>query len=220
MRLGARIYALGTATWLLAEAGILHEQRCTIHWAYSAALRETFKDLDIDEVLFVRSGQISTCAGGAAAFDLAIDMVKHQAGERLARTVCRFVTADRWRDGAVCQSVPPGLRLGEASKKLLPIIKLMESHLEDPMRLTDISRCVGLSCRQMERLFERHLSSSPRQYYLDLRLDRAMQLVDLMDMPIADIAIACGFESPSHFSKAFRVKFGRLPSHIRRPSRA
>lgn len=209
------VYALGTATWLLADAGLLGEARCTIHWGKMAALSETFYDLAIDDALFVRDGQIITCAGELAAFDLAIDIVQERCGTELARSICQHVTADRWRDGAACQSVPPGLRYGSTGKKLLRIIQLMEKHLEEPLSLEDISVRVSLSRRQIERLFERHLATTPWQHYLGLRLAKARQLIELTAMPIMDIAVACGFVSSSHFSKSFRDHYKVLPSKLR-----
>ncbi len=209
------IYALGTATWLLADAGLLNDARCTIHWGKMAALSESFYDLAIDDALFVRDGQIVTCAGELAAFDLAIDIVQLRCGTEVARSICQHVTADRWRDGASCQSVPPGLRYGNAGKKLLRIIHLMERNIEEPLSLEEISERVSLSRRQIERLFERYLSTTPWQHYLGLRLAKARQLIELTPMPIMDVAVACGFVSSSHFSKSFRDHFQVLPSKLR-----
>lgn len=209
------IYALGTATWLLADAALLGETRCTIHWGKMAALSESFYDLAIDDALFVRDGLIVTCAGELAAFDLAIDLIKECCGADLVRSICRHLTADRWRDGASGQSVPPGLRHGSAGKKLLRIIQLMEKNIEDPLPLEEIARQVSLSRRQIERLFERHLATTPWQYYLALRLAKARQLIELTGMPIMNIAVACGFVSSSHFSKSFRDHFNVLPSKLR-----
>lgn len=209
------VYALGTATWLLADAGLLGDIRCTIHWSKMAALSETFYDLAIDDALFVRDGQIVTCAGELAAFDLAIDIVQERCGTELARSICQHVTADRWRDGTARQSVPPGLRYGSTGKKLLRIIQLMEKHIEEPLSLEEISERVSLSRRQIERLFERHLATTPWQHYLGLRLAKARQLIELTSMPIMDITVACGFVSSSHFSKSFRDHFQVLPSKLR-----
>ncbi|MBB6465864.1 transcriptional regulator GlxA family with amidase domain [Aminobacter lissarensis] len=209
------LYALGTATWLLADAGLLGEARCTIHWGKMAALSETFYDLAIEDALFVRDGKIVTCAGDLAAFDLAVALVQERCGIELARSICQHVIADRWRDGASCQSVPAGLRYGNTGKKLLRIIKLMEKHIEDPLPLEEIAARVCLSRRQIERLFERHLSTTPRRHYTAIKLGKARQLIELTDMPVTDVAIACGFVSPSYFSKSFKDHFGTLPSQMK-----
>lgn len=209
------LYAMGTAAWLLADAGLLGDRRCTIHWSKMAAFAESFYDLDVDDALFVSDRQIVTCAGDFAAFDLAIDLVQRQCDAELARSICQHLTADRWRDGASCQSAPPGLRHGASGRKLMQIIQQMERNVEDPLPLIEIARWAALSRRQVERLFERLLSTTPRQYYIKLRMRRARQLIELTDMPITDIAIACGFMSPSYFSKSFKDHFNVLPSQLR-----
>ncbi|MER9191510.1 helix-turn-helix domain-containing protein [Mesorhizobium australicum] len=101
------------------------------------------------------------------------------------------------------------------AKKLLRILQLMEKNVEEPLSLRDISRRAELSRRPIERLFERHLSTTPWQHYLSLRLTKARQLIEMTAMPITDVAIACGFVSGSHFSKCFREHFKILPSRLR-----
>lgn len=210
------VYALGTATWLLADAGVLSEVRCTIHWGSMAALSETFYGLAIDDALFVRDGHIVTCAGELSAFDLAMVLVEERSGAELVRNICQHAIADRWRNGANFQSAPPGLRYANAGKKLLPIIQIMQKHIDDPITLEEVARRGLLSRRQMERLFVQHLSTTPRRYYLSLRLLKARQLVELTAMPVTDIALACGFFSSSHFSKCFRDHFKLPPSQLRK----
>ncbi|WP_406873630.1 GlxA family transcriptional regulator [Aminobacter sp. P9b] len=212
---GIPIFALGTATWLLADAALLGSARCTIHWNKMAALSETFYDLAIDDALFVRDGQIVTCAGEFAAFDLAMELIQERCGTEISNRVCQHVTADRWRDGASCQSVPPGLRYGKTGKSLLRVIKLMERNTEDPLSLGEIASQLRLSRRQIERLFETHLSTTPRRHYATIKLQKARQLLELTDMPVTDVAIACGFISPSYFSKSFKDHFDILPSALR-----
>lgn len=215
LRSRVAIYALGTATWLLADAGLLADRRSTIHWSKLAAFAENFYDIEIDDALFVRDRQIVTCAGDFAAFDLAIDLVQQHCDTELARSICQHLTADRWRDGASCQSAPPGLRHGASGRKLLQIIQLMERNIEDPLSLIEVARWASLSRRQVERLFERLLSTTPRQYYIKLRLARARQLIELTGMPITEVAVACGFASPSYFAKSFKAHFRVLPSQLR-----
>ncbi|KRB31041.1 hypothetical protein ASD99_21825 [Mesorhizobium sp. Root695] len=212
------IYALGTATWLLADAGVLSEVRCTVHWDTKAALSETFNGLAVDDALFVRDGHIVTCAGGLSAFDLAMVLVEERSGAELVRSICQHVIADRSRDGASFQSAPPGLRYANAGKKLLPVIHIMETHVDDPMPLEEVARRGSVSRRQMERLFVQHLSMTPRRYYLSLRLLKARQLIELTAMPVMDVAVACGFISSSHFSKCFRDQFKLPPSQLRKYS--
>ncbi|MGC5845083.1 GlxA family transcriptional regulator [Mesorhizobium abyssinicae] len=213
-RFGTPLAALGTATWLLAESGVLEDRACTIHWDKRAALGETFARLLVTDRLFVRDSQFATCAGEFASFDLVMDMISDHLGKDTALAVCRHTTAGHWRSACDRQWTITGSEM-VTSKALAEIIRIMEEHVEDPLPLRDIAKCVGRSRRQIERLFERSVSSSPMRYYMTLRLSRAKRLVQQTDMPIVEIAIACGFESASHFSKCFRQVYGCNPKACR-----
>jgi transcriptional regulator GlxA family with amidase domain len=107
-------------------------------------------------------------------------------------------------------------RLNISHPKLLEAISAMEGSLESPMSCADLAETVGLSPRQLERLFRKLLNESPTRYYLGLRLDRARYLLLQTSLSILNVALACGFVSASHFSKCYREYFGRAPSDERR----
>ncbi|TIW20763.1 MAG: GlxA family transcriptional regulator [Mesorhizobium sp.] len=209
------IAALGTATWLLAQNGILNDDTaCTIHWEKLTALSETFGRLQVIDSLFVRDRDVVTCAGELASFDLAMELISDHCGVESASAVCRHTTAGQWRVGSDRQW-STGAQYTSLSKKVAEVIRLMEQHVEDTLSLYDIAKCVGLSRRQIERLFERYVSCSPMRYYARLRLERAKRLIEQTNMPFLEIAVACGFVSSSHFSKCFREIFGKTPSDWR-----
>jgi NTE family protein len=91
------------------------------------------------------------------------------------------------------------------------IIEQMENNLEDPLSPSLLARQAGLSTRQLERLFRRYLERSPKRYYLELRLNKARSLLLQTEMSVINVALACGFSSPSHFSKCYRAFYGRTP---------
>src|SRR3546814_15198818 len=92
----------------------------------------------------------------------------------------------------------------------------MEEHLEDPLTVEQLSRGARISLRQLERLFRRHFRCTPRRYYLDLRLQRARSLLQYTNMPVFEIALACGFGSSAHFSRSYSEWAGKPPSAERR----
>ncbi|MGX5804142.1 GlxA family transcriptional regulator [Bradyrhizobium sp. Arg314] len=213
-RHGIPITALGTATWLLAEIGMLDGVPCTIHWDKRPALSETFGRVQVTDRLFVRDSQLVTCAGEFASFDLVMELISEHLGKDVALAVCRHTTAGHWRSTSERQSSINSNEIG-ISKPIAQIICIMEEHVEDPIPLRDIARCVGRSQRQIERLFARALSISPMRYYLHVRLSRAKRLVEQTELPIVEVAVACGFASASHFSKCFRLAFGANPNAYR-----
>ncbi|MER9076655.1 GlxA family transcriptional regulator [Mesorhizobium sp. M0904] len=214
-RQGIFISALGTATWLLAETGLLADTSCTIHWSRLAAFSEVFRKPRILETLFVKDGQYSTCAGELAAFDLAVDLIASHAGATVAQQVCRHAIVDGQRSGSNRQTAPSGLSYANVSQKLVVAVQTMEANLDNPLSMHAVAHRAGVSRRQLERLFVTHVGVSPAKHYLKVRLDHAKRLIEGTRMPLIDIAIACGFVSSSHFSKCFKVIHGTTPQQCR-----
>jgi len=214
-RCGIGISAIGTATWLLAKASLLGDSRCTIHWSKLAAFSEVFRKPHIRDCLFVKDGQYSTCAGELAAFDLAVDLVASHAGGSIAREVCRHAIVEGQRSGSNRQTGPSGMAFVGVSESLAAAIRIMEENIEFPLSMSEVSKRVGVSRRQLERLFGTYVGISPAKHYLKLRIDHAKRLIEGTRLPLVDIAIASGFVSASHFSKCFRNVHGIAPQELR-----
>lgn len=210
------IGAVCTGTWLLARADVLDGYRCTIHWENLAAAREQFPQLVLSPELFEIDRARYTCAGGTAPLDMMLYEVRAAHGAALATRISEQFMCDRIRDQNDRQRVPLTQRIGASQPKLAEAVSLMEANIEEPITLDELSHHVGLSRRQLERLFQRYLSCVPTRYYLELRLERARQLLLQTSMPIVDIALACGFISAPHFSKCYRDNFSLPPRDERR----
>lgn len=210
------IGALCTGSFLLAEAQLLDGYRCTIHWEHIATLRETHPNLVVSQELFEVDRDRYTCAGGVAAMDMMLHLVRRAHGTELSSAISEQLICDRIRDKNDRQRIPLRHRLGTGQPKLLEAVSLMEANIEEPMALDELSRHIGLSRRQLERLFKTYLDCVPTRYYLQLRLERARQLLLQTSMPVVDIALACGFISAPHFSKCYRLIFGIPPRDDRR----
>lgn len=209
------VVALGTATWLLAGMGALKDKECTINWERMAAFSETFSGPRITDAIYTNDGVIWSCAGETSAFDLAIALVEQTLGTHLTIDICKRNVAEGARDRTHRQAGWPPWKVCCTSLKLPQAISLMERSLEEPVSLDSIADSLTISRRQLERLFESDLGTSPHKYYIKLRLDRAKQLVEVTSKPIIDIALACGFVSAAHFSKCFRLQYGCSPKQTR-----
>jgi len=214
-RRGADIGALCTASHILAQAGLLDDYRCTIHWENLAGFAEEFPEIDVTTELFEIDRSRFTCAGGTAALDLVLNLISSQHGAELAAQVSEQFIHERIRDRHDHQRMGLPARLGLRHPKLLEVANLMERNLEEPLERADLAKSVGLSTRQLERLFRKYLHRSPARYYVELRLERARRLLQQTNIPIIDVALACGFVSASHFSKCYRDFFGKTPRRER-----
>lgn len=213
---GVSIGAVCTGTYVLAKAGLLSGRKCTIHWENHDSFREEFADIEVTQELFEIDRNRFTCAGGTAAIDMMLSMITKQKGPDVAAQVTDQLIHHRIRDAHERQRMELRARLGVAHPKLLAVVSEMEKSLETPLSCSELAEEVGLSTRQLERLFRKYIGEAPTKYYLGLRLNRARFLLRQTSMPILTIGLACGFVSASHFSKCYSEHFSRTPSQERR----
>ncbi|WP_240035731.1 GlxA family transcriptional regulator [Hwanghaeella grinnelliae] len=215
-REGGHVGAICTGAHVLARAGLLGGYRCTIHWHSLDSFAEEFPDLDVRAELFEVDRDRFTCAGGVASLDMMMREITRVAGPELAASVSEQFMHERIREGDDDQRLPLQARLRISHPKLIKAISEMEKNTEEALSRDEIADRVGLSRRQLERLFRRYLNTSPARYYLKLRLNRARTLLTQTTMPVTEVAFASGFTSASHFSKCYRDMFGRTPRAERR----
>ncbi len=212
---GVAIGGLCTGAHILAAAGLLSNRRCAIHWENLPGFAEAFPKANVFADLFEVDQNIYTCAGGTAALDMMLKLIGDDFDEHLVNRVCEQVLTDRVRSPTDRQRLPLRARLGVQNSKVLTIIELMEANLTEPLSLIEIADHVGLSRRQIERLFRQEMGRSPARYYLEIRLDRARHLLLQSAMPVVEVAVACGFVSASHFSKCYGEVYARSPQQAR-----
>ncbi|MGB0865444.1 MAG: GlxA family transcriptional regulator [Granulosicoccaceae bacterium] len=205
-----------TGSYLLARAGLLNGYRCTIHWENMASVREEFPALVLSASVYEIDRDRHTCAGGVAPLDMMLHLVRERHGAALANSVSDLLICDRVRENQDRQRMPLKHRIGNSQPRLTEAVSLMEANIEEPMTLSELAHHIGLSRRQLERLFKKYLGCVPTRYYLELRLERARQLLLQTSMPVVDIALACGFISAPHFSKCYRDVYGLPPRDERR----
>lgn len=212
---GAIMGALDTGTYLLARAGLLEGYRCTIHWENRPGLVAEFPGLAVSSELYEIDRKRMTCAGGTAALDLMLHHIETTHGHALAMAVAELFIRDIIRHPHQAQRMDLRARVGVSQPRLLECIRLMETNVDLPLEPGELAAATGVSKRQIERLFRRYLSVSPSQYYLQVRLKEAHRLLEQTSMSIIDVAVACGFSSPGHFSHRFRGRYGYSPRQSR-----
>ena len=210
-RRGARLGAVCTGAHILARAGLLDGKRATIHWENQAAFTEEFPETELSNLLYCVDDGIFTCAGGTASADMMLHLITEDFGPDLGALVADAMIHAPVRSNSDEQRLSVPARIGVRHPKLVNIIQTMEQNTEEPISPSELAKGVNMSTRQLERLFRRYLNRSPKRYYMELRLEKARNLLLQTDMSVINVALACGFTSPSHFSKCYRNHFQRTP---------
>jgi AraC family transcriptional regulator, glycine betaine-responsive activator len=210
-RHGVAIGGLCTASYTLAKAGLLDGRKATIHWENQDSFAEEFEDVTLTKSVFVVDGNRMTTAGGTSSIDLILKIIADDHGEELAGAVADQLIYTTIRTDQDTQRLSVPTRIGVRHPKLSQVIQMMEANIEEPISPATLARDVGMSTRQLERLFRRYLNRSPKRYYMELRLQKARNLLMQTDMSVINVALACGFTSPSHFSKCYRAHYSTTP---------
>jgi transcriptional regulator GlxA family with amidase domain len=211
-RHGTLLGALSSGSFVLAEAGLLTNRRCTVHWEYAELFRTRFPTLKVTQDLYVIDRDVFTCSGGTAGLDMMLHFVGEIAGSRTAVSVAEQFIHPLIRTERDHQRAAMHARYGIDSPRLVQIIRLMEGALEEPLDLAAIADKIGISSRQVERLFRNQMATSPRAFYLQLRLAKARMLLRHTLNPVRNVALECGFTSTSHLCRAYKQMFGIAPT--------
>jgi len=210
-RQGVKIAGLCTGAYVLAKAGLLDGKKAAIHWENADSFAEEFDEIELTKSVFVIDGQRMTTAGGTSSIDLLLKLIADEHGEELTNAVADQLIYSSIRTDQDTQRLSVPTRIGVRHPKLSQVIQTMEANIEEPISPSVLARDVAMSTRQLERLFRRYLNRSPKRYYMELRLKKARNLLMQTDMSVINVALACGFTSPSHFSKCYRAHYDTTP---------
>ena len=210
-RHGGAVGGLCTAAHTMAKAGLLEGRRATIHWENQDSFAEEFPDTELTKSIFVVDEGRMTTAGGTSSIDLMLKVIADDHGEELANAVADQLIYSAIRTDQDTQRLSVPTRIGIRHPRLSQVIQRMETNVEEPISPSILARDVGMSTRQLERLFRRYLNRSPKRYYMELRLQKARNLLMQTDMSVINVALACGFASPSHFSKCYPAHYATTP---------
>ena len=161
---GAQLGALCTGSYVLASAGLLNGYQCSAHWDCLTLLTEQFPAIDFNSHLYTIDRDRLTCTGGTVPLHMMLAMIAKRHPQSLVDGVADMLVCERHRSDAEMQVIPMWSRKADMQPKLKEVLQLMEANLEEPITLQELADYVSLSRRQLERLFLKHLHSTPSRY--------------------------------------------------------
>ncbi len=205
----------------LARAGLLDNRSCALHPDNHAFMREQFDRVEVSEKVLVVEDKRFSSAGPNSALEMMLKLIAMLQGRDTVRAIREILACDQVAES----SEPNEARLVKAAddpsfpETLRDSLQLMSANIEEPLSVDELAGCVGVSRRRIERLFQTHLETTPSRYYLELRITQARRLLLQSSDSVANIAVACGFLSSTHFSHCFKDYFGASPSQVRQKHR-
>lgn len=212
--------ACSAATLVMHRAGVMRGRRACVGWYHYQDFLDHFPREDvIADRIFLDDGDRITCAGASTCGDLALHIVQRHLGRARAQKASHFLCIDRTRAGDEMQPHAP-LAASVREPRVRRALLLMEQNLARPLPASALARQIGVSLRQLERLFEEEVGDSPVNLYRSVRMRHAAWLLANTDQPVTEIALAAGFADCSHFSREFRRVHGTAPSRHRQSAPA
>lgn len=208
------IWAISSGVVRLAESGLIDDCKVAAHWEDVPYLKTCFSRVILSSAIFIADGPHPTCAGGGAAADLFMHYIGRNGPDGLVDDIASRLLIDGVRDGRVRQNFPLQLLFTSTNRTVFAAIQIMINSKYEPIALRTISEQLGISQRQLERLFQSEFGLSPGGVYIRLRMEEARHEVLMGHRPIIDIALDYGFQ-PSNFGKVYKRLFDATPIHDR-----
>lgn len=218
-RHGLKMGGVSGGVFPLARSGLLAGHECSVHWCYEAAFAAEFPDHKMTGEVINIDRQCYTASGAAAVFDLMLHLIEEMLGDDITTEVACWFQHPLVRGQGVRQKIPT-IRRKSTSDMLPPVVSqaitIFTDHIEDPLRITDVARLVGVSQRQLERMFNNVTGQSPKRYYRSMRLNAARQLVLYSGDKVGEIALAVGYSDAALMIRHYREAFGHSPEQDRK----
>lgn len=216
---GARLVAICTGAFVLAEAGLLEGRRATTHWLDAPDLANRHPGIALDpNVLYVDEGRILTSAGICAGIDLCLHIVRQDHGAAVANAVARRLVVPPHRSGGQAQFIPQPVPEATGSP-LEPTLRWARSRIGSPLTIAQLAARAGLSPRTLIRRFRLETGLPPLRWLLRQRLLAAQTLLETTSLSVGSVAHQSGFGTAISLRVHFRRAFGTSPLAYRRSFR-
>ncbi|RYJ17849.1 AraC family transcriptional regulator [Rahnella variigena] len=213
---GTRIVSICAGSFVLGAAGLLDGKRATAHWNSTDVLAQRFPKVQVEHgMIYVDEGSIITSAGGAAGVDLCLHLIRRDYGIEVANRTARRMVTPPLREGNQAQLIQQPVPRYPA-KTLAPLLDDLRSHLNTPMVIDQLAAQAGMSRRTFLRRFHDATGTTPGEWMLSVRLEKACALLENGTLSIDRVAEQAGFGSPETLRHHFRQRLGTTPTQWRK----
>lgn len=207
-----RLVSVCTGAFLLAEAGLLDGRQATTHWMDLDRLRREYPHVIVKtDAIYVRDGHVATSAGVTACMDLALALVEEDFGRKMALTVARRLVMYLKRPGGQAQFSTHLRAQMVDDGPLVPLLAWLRENSHCRLTVEDLAARVAMSPRNFARVFLRETSIPPAKYIEQLRLERAMRLLEDTGNTVETVARESGFIGGEQMRRAFLRQLGITP---------
>jgi transcriptional regulator GlxA family with amidase domain len=213
---GAVLATMCTATFLLAETGLLSGARATTHWAFADLFRKRYPEVRMDErETLCEDNRLLTSGGASAAMDLLLHLIRRYGSLDLAQKCSHYLLIDNARSEQsvyVLWSMPKS----HGDEGILRVQNWLEQHYDQPLAIEELAQRFGYGVRNFMRRFKEATGYTPLAYLQTLRLEKAKHLLESTRMSLDSITFKVGYEDSNSFRRLFQQRVGLLPASYRK----
>ncbi|QTD95880.1 GlxA family transcriptional regulator [Streptomyces cyanogenus] len=208
------VAAACTATFLLAESGILNDLQATTSWWLAPYFRRRYPQVRLDDThMLIRAEGVTTAGAAFAHLDLALALVQ-QRSPALAELTARYLVIDS-RPTQSAYAIPS--HLARTDPLVDAFERWLRTHLDQPLSIADTARALGSSERTLQRACDRVLGISPVQFAQEIRLEQAIHLLRTTELSTEAVARRVGYHNATTLTTLLRRRH-TSPGRLRRPA--
>ncbi|WP_298013354.1 helix-turn-helix domain-containing protein [uncultured Castellaniella sp.] len=216
---GRRLVGLCNGVFALAQAGVMAGHRLAVSSSLYREFTERHPAFGPDALVTDQPAAFDrrriSCVGGPAVTDVAVRILSRYLPQADIRRALRLLQIQAGEPHRQVQPPPPDVP-ADSPPAVRRAVLLIQQYAGQALGLDDLASRLGLSPRQLQRLFRQHLGITPQAYARVVRLRLAAWMLRQTDKSIAAIASDCGFADAAHMGRSFRAEYGSSPGVWRR----
>jgi transcriptional regulator GlxA family with amidase domain len=214
---GATVAGLCLGAAAVVDAGLLSGRAAVTHWQAVDALAARHPDVTVDpSALYIDHGDVLTSAGTASAIDACLHLVRNRLGAAAANQVARHLVVAPHREGGQAQYIDRPLPSRPSDDPISRVLEWALLHLDEALTVERLAAVAHMSRRTFIRAFQASTGTTPAAWIRSRRLDEARRLLESTDLPVEQVATACGFSNAVTLRQNFASAFATSPSEYRR----
>lgn len=211
-----RFGSVCNGAFLLGHAGLLDGREVTAHWNDIQQLEDQFPlSLIRPDKIFLRDGELFTCAGVSAGIDLCLSLVAEDWGNELAVNVAKRLILYIHREGGQSQSSPFLALRPEEDSIVSTVLRYVTEHISEAISMEQLADAVSVSRRTFSRVFSKYTNVTPAVFVEQVRVDHARKMLEDTDAPLKTIAFNCGFHNSTQMRMIFLRRLNTTPKAYR-----
>lgn len=205
---GRELVVFSEAVCALHAAGRFHDRTVVVPWDDLYVEEAVWPDCVTSELLYIRSGNVITCAGRVSAYDLMVTRMCDLVGRTTPTQITDRLKMADIRTPLARQRKATRHRYRIENATFARVVEIIENTLDDPLPMPELAGMVGMSVRQIERNFNKVFGLSPVKFRRQKQVQKARWLADNSGLSATEIAVACGFGTRAQLAKEFRKYWG------------